>query len=100
MRKNTDKDNSTLHLTNVNINPVDGSFTADSVDALKMSYDSREVTVTIEYNAVDYEQKFEEKHEGMHDIVADGDGLTKDIVRDLVMTANKAIWQESKDESR
>ena len=51
-------------------------------------------SVTFNYSDIDHQEKFEEKRKGMHDIVEDGDGLTREMVRDLVMMANKAIWQD------
>jgi len=123
MQNNTAKGSSTLHLSNgssidisnfeakkpeVQLDPITGNFkmtkSADVGDAkavvagrqMGKSY-SGNFTVSFQYEQVDYQERFEEKRKGMHDIVADGDGLTKEMVRDLVLTANKAVWQKSKD---
>lgn len=50
----------------------------------------------LSFNKTDYRERFEEKREATRDIVADGDGLTHEMVHDLVLTANKAVWQDAK----
>lgn len=45
----------------------------------------------------DYESEFEDKRQALHDIIRDGDGLRKDEVADLVLTAQRAIHQNGTD---
>lgn len=105
MRKNTDKGNSKLRLSNgstidisnvkvdtadVKVDPVTGNFTA--AKSLDDSF-----TVTFSFQTTDYQEQFENKRQALHDMVEDGDGFTKEEIRDLVKTANLLVWQESKD---
>lgn len=47
----------------------------------------------------DYQERYTEKKEGLAGIIRDGDEFGKEAVRDLVLTANKAVYQESKNEA-
>lgn len=121
MPKNTDKGSSKLVLSNgnsididklkaersarVRVNPISGKFEVagcsdidnSKVGRTDMSY-SGKFNVKFEYQFVDYEEQFEEKRQALEDMVRDGDGFTKEEIRDLVMVGNKAVWQESRDE--
>lgn len=80
------------------LDPVSGTFEMRMGNGSTVNFDTDNLTVEFTYSEVDYQEKFEEKRQALHDIVQDGDGLRKDEVADLVLTANKAVWQEAKDE--
>lgn len=75
------------------LDPVDGSFEMTLGNGSTVDFKADDLTLEFTYTTVDYEEKFEDKRQALHDIVADGDGLRKDEVADLVMTANKAVSQ-------
>ena len=79
------------------LDPISGSFEMKMGNGSTVNFDSASLTVEFEFSEVDYMEKFEEKRQALHDIVQDGDGLRKDEVADLVLTANKAVWQQSKE---
>jgi len=84
----------------VKLDPVTGNFTVSGsgkVSDISTSLDRKKgLSVEFTYQTTDYREQFENKREALHDMVADGDGFTKEEIHDLVKTANLLVWQESK----
>jgi hypothetical protein len=98
MQQNTGKDSSQQQKDSITVNPITGNFEIQVSDGTSIvNIDSNNMTTELSYQTKDYQEKFDEKRQALEDMMADGDGYTKKEVRDLVLTANKAVWQESKD---
>ena len=85
-------------MSEIKLNPMTGDFKVMESDSLEgLGFDSKNLTFEFSFQQVDYQKKYKNKHKGLCDMVADGDGFTREEIHDLVLTANKAIWQQAKD---
>jgi len=85
-------------MADVKLDPVTGEFKVMGSSSLEaVNFNSKDLTLEFEFTHVDYQEKYESKRKGLHDMVEDGDGFTRKEIHDLVLTANKAVWQESQD---
>lgn len=75
------------------LDPVTGEFKLEG--ELDTQFDKPSNKITAVFTHPDYQEQYEKKQQALADIVRDGDGLRKEEVRDLVLTANKAVWNKS-----
>jgi hypothetical protein len=54
------------------------------------------ISARFEYRILDYRDRYKQKRKALHDMVEDNDGFTREEIYDLVLTANKAVYQRSK----
>jgi len=95
MQQSTEKDNTSQQKNNIKINPVSGDIEFDVGD-VRVSGGKFGKSPNVSFTLmIDYQDRFEKKQQALCDILDEGRDLQKDGVRDLVLTANKAVHQES-----
>lgn len=76
---------------------VPGATCADDLNIIVTDFDSKNHELVGEFKLIDFEEQFYDKRDGLAAMVGETGEFRRDEIEDLVLTANKAVWQESKD---
>lgn len=96
---NISKTSNTTEQGQLTVDPVSGQFEiterSTSDNSIRNAYPNIDIDTTLSVGVKDYSEQFEQKQEKLAGIVSDTGELRKGEVADLLMTANKCVWQES-----
>lgn len=78
--------------------PVTEKLEMHVIQDSTVSHNQDDITISGSYKTRSYQDKFQDKQQGIHDMVKDGDGVTREEIHDLVRAAQYAVWEKSADE--